>query len=100
MRDRARGVGLVAAVTGALGMCCAISLLATLGLLGFFAGVSLTSWALIGLSAAAAVLGGFQLFRRARRSDADSSVARPTRSTPAGDQVEAVELRPSKGTLT
>lgn len=97
MRDRAQGIGLVA---GALGICCAIPVLATLGLLGFLAGLSLASWALIGLSAAAAALGGWQLFRRARRSEADSSVARPTRSTPAGDQVEAVELRPSKGTLT
>ena len=100
MRDRAQGIGPVAAVAGAVGICRVIPALTTLGLLGFLAGLSLSSWVLIGLGAAAAALGGLQLFRRLRRSAADALVAGPNRSTPAGDPVEATDADRSKGTLT
>jgi len=98
MRDRAQGFGLAAAVAGTFGICCGIPVLATLGPVGFLAGLSLASWTLIGLGAAAAVLGGWQLFKNMHRSGADSSVAQPTPSAPASDHIQAVEVDPPRGT--
>lgn len=56
MGDRVPGLGL-AALFGAVGICCGLPVLATLGLLGFLAGVSLASWTLVGLGVVLAVLG-------------------------------------------
>jgi len=47
----------------ALGICCGIPVLATLGALGFLAGLSMTSWMLVVLGAVAAVVGGWRAFR-------------------------------------
>ena len=57
MRDRIGTIGPVAAVAGALGLCCGLPVLLSLGVLGAVAGVSLQSWALIGLAIALAVIG-------------------------------------------
>lgn len=100
MPNRTPGIGLAAVLAGAFGIRCGIPLIATLGLLGVLAGLSLASWALIGFGAAAVAFGLGQLFRRTRRSGPGSSTAEPAESPSAGDQVEAVDVDPSEGTLT
>ena len=80
MRERTPGTGLVAAAPAALGICCGIPLLATLGALGFLAGLSMTSWMLVVLGAVAAAVGGWGVAGRGRRAGVDSSACQP-RST-------------------
>ncbi|MBA2443988.1 MAG: hypothetical protein H0V49_01485 [Nocardioidaceae bacterium] len=77
MRERNPGTGLVAPAAAALGICCGIPLLATLGALGFLAGLSMTSWMLVVLGAVAAVVGGWGVFGRGRRAGVDSSTCQP-----------------------
>ena len=48
----------VAAADGVLGVCCGLPVLFSLGVAGAVAGLSVSSWALIGLGLALAVLGG------------------------------------------
>lgn len=57
MRDRIGTIGPIAAVAGALGLCCGLPVLLSLGVLGAVAGLSLQSWALIGLGLVLAVVG-------------------------------------------
>jgi len=73
MRERTPGTGLLAAGAAVLGICCGLPLLATLGALGFLAGLSMTSWVLVVLGAVAAVIGGWTFSGRRRRTAADPS---------------------------
>lgn len=65
MRERTPGIGLAAAAA-ALGICCAIPMLATLGALGFLAGLSMTSRTLVVLGAVTAVAGGWSFLGRTK----------------------------------
>lgn len=69
MRDRAATIAPFAAVAGVLGLCCGLPVLVSLGVLGAVAGLSLQSWALIGLGLVLAVVGGARRARRRRRTD-------------------------------
>jgi len=68
MRDRISIVGATGAVLGALGLCCGLPVLLSLGLLGAFAGLSLGSWALIALGLAIAAFGLWRRHERRHRS--------------------------------
>lgn len=69
MRDRVIAVGPVAAVVGAVGLCCGLPVLLSLGVLGVVAGLSLQSWAVIGVGLVLVVLWRVTWARR-RRSPA------------------------------
>lgn len=64
MREGTPGIGWAAAA--ALGICCGIPVLATLGALGFLAGLSMTSWTLVVLGAVVAVAGGWSFLGRTK----------------------------------
>lgn len=66
MLDRVGAVGPVAAVVGAVGVCCGLPVLLSLGVLGAVAGLSLQSWALIGIGLVLVVLGWVTWARRRR----------------------------------
>ena len=66
MRDLFAPIAPIAAVAGALGLCCGLPILLTLGVVGTIAGWSLESWALIGLGLVLGALGWVRI-RRARR---------------------------------
>ena len=71
MRDRVGAVGPVAAVVGAVGICCGLPLLMSLGALGAVAGMSLQSCALIGVGVVLVVLGWVKRVRRPDMSRAN-----------------------------
>lgn len=73
MRDRVATVAPVAAVAGVLGLCCGLPLLASLGVLGAVAGVSVRSWVLIGLGLVLAVV-GWALWARRRGTNPGGDV--------------------------
>lgn len=68
MRDRIATIGPIAAVAGAVGLCCGLPVLLSLGVAGAIAGWSLQSWALIGLGLVLAAV-GWTRWARARRHD-------------------------------
>ncbi len=68
MRDRIATIAPIAAIAGALGLCCSLPVLLSLGVVGAIAGWSLQSWALIGIGLALAALGWARLVR-GRRHD-------------------------------
>lgn len=91
MRERTPKTGLVAAALAAVGICCGLPLLATLGALGLLAGLSTTSWVLVVLGAVAAVVGGWSFFgRRRRESDESSARQRGSAHQQAGTCVKPV----------
>ena len=57
MRDRITTIGPIAATADAIGLCCGLPVLLSLGIAGAIAGWSLQSWVLIGLGLAAARMG-------------------------------------------
>lgn len=57
MRDRGFSMAPIAAIAGVVGLCCGLPVLLSLGVLGAVAGLSLQSWALIGLGLALAAFG-------------------------------------------
>jgi type IV secretory pathway TrbD component len=79
MRDRMGTVGPVVAVVGAVGICCGLPVLLSLGLLGAVAGMSLQSWALIGVGLVLVVLGWVTRVRRRRcpASDVNETTNNP-----------------------
>lgn len=68
MRDRIGTIRPIAAVAGALGLCCGLPVLLSLGVLGAFAGLSLQSWALIALGLVLAVVGWARWAKHRRTS--------------------------------
>ncbi len=67
MRERGTTVtpfAAVAAAGGVLGVCCGLPVLFSLGVAGAVAGLSVSSWALIGVGLVLAVLGGTRWVRR------------------------------------
>lgn len=79
MRDRVGAVGPVAAVVGTFGICCGLPVLLSVGVLGAIAGMSVQSWALIGVGLVLVVLGWATRARRRRcpTSDVDETVGHP-----------------------
>ncbi|UUW87745.1 hypothetical protein [Pimelobacter simplex] len=67
------------AVVGAVGICCGLPVLLSLGLLGAVAGMSLQSWALIGVGLVLVVLGWVTRVRRRRcpASDVNETTNNP-----------------------
>ncbi|KAB2811005.1 hypothetical protein F9L07_03470 [Pimelobacter simplex] len=67
------------AVVGAVGICCGLPVLLSLGLLGAVAGMSLQSWALIGVGLVLLVLGWVTRVRRRRcpASDVNETTNNP-----------------------
>jgi hypothetical protein len=57
MRDRITTIGPIAATAGAIGLCCGLPVLLSLGITGAIAGWSQQSWVLIGLGLALAAAG-------------------------------------------
>lgn len=74
MRDRIATIAPIAAVAGALGLCCGLPILLSLGVAGAIAGWSLQSWVLIGAGLVLAVLGSARIHRGRRH---DQSCRRP-----------------------
>ncbi|ANH39984.1 hypothetical protein I601_3578 [Nocardioides dokdonensis FR1436] len=68
MRDRVATIGPIAAIAGALGLCCGLPVLLSLGVAGAIAGWSLQSWVLLGLGLVLAALGSARILR-GRRDD-------------------------------
>ena len=74
MRDRVGTIGPIAAAAGALGLCCGLPVLLSLGMLGAVAGLSLQSWALIGLGLMLTALGLTRRVRGRRRHQPNTTV--------------------------
>ncbi len=68
MRDRIATLGPIAAVTAAVGLCCGLPILLSLGVAGAIAGWSLQSWALIGIGLVLAALGWARMVRGRRNA--------------------------------
>jgi hypothetical protein len=77
MRDRVATVAPIAAVAGALGLCCGLPVLLSLGVLGAVAGLSLQNRALIGLGLVLAVLGWTWRARRRRSKNLYCEICAP-----------------------
>ena len=77
MRDRLPTMGPTAAMAGAVGLCCGLPVLLSLGIAGAVAGWSLQSWVLLVLGV---VLGaaGWARWVRGRRRDRPIHRPRPT----------------------
>lgn len=91
MRDRTATIGPIAAVAGALGLCCGLPVLLSLGVVGAIAGWSLQSWALIGVGLALAALGWARMVRGRRH---DKSCQPPGAAAP----VNAATAQTTDGT--
>ncbi|MGB3761664.1 MAG: hypothetical protein WA966_00470 [Ornithinimicrobium sp.] len=91
MRERVPSIAPIAAVAGALGLCCGLPVLLSLGVVGAIAGSSRQSWALIGLGLALAAVGWARLVRGRRQDEsyqqpgADPSTAAATAQTTSGN---------------
>ncbi len=83
MRDRMGTFGPVAAVLGAVGLCCGLPVLLSVGVLGAVVGLSLQSWALIGAGLVLAVLGWTTWPRRRRGPgpDVDETADNPAKES-------------------
>ena len=77
MRDRMTTIGTIAALAGAIGLCCGLPVLFSLGIAGAIAGWSLQSWVLIGLGLVLATA-GWARWARGRRRDRPIHRPRPT----------------------
>lgn len=92
MRDRAGAIAPIAAVAGALGLCCGLPVLLSLGVLGAVAGLSRQSWALSGLGLVLAVLGWVRRARRRRSNGPNCDLGAPRARQ---DRVPDQTLEPS-----
>ncbi len=79
MRERTPAVGPIAAAAAALGICCGIPLLVTLGGPGLVAGLSMTGGTLLVFCALTAVVGGWWLHARVSRTGGDVSAGQTGR---------------------
>lgn len=79
MGDRIATIAPIAALAGALGLCCGLPILISLGIVGAIAGPSLQSWALIGLGLVLATLGWTRMVRDRRH---DKSCKQPGATGP------------------
>lgn len=77
MGERTPRIGVVAVAAAGLGICCAVPLLVSLGVLGLVAGLSTSTWILIVVGAATALLGGWRVLGRERRACLEPSACRP-----------------------
>jgi hypothetical protein len=77
MRDRITTIGPIAAMAGAIGLCCGLPVLLSLGIAGAIAGWSLQGWVLIGLGLVLAAAGWARWVPGGRR-DPPIDPPRPT----------------------
>jgi type IV secretory pathway TrbD component len=77
MRDRGSSIAPIAAIAGVVGLCCGLPVLLSLGVLGAVAGLSLQSWALIGLGLALAAFGSARRVMARRSADRSQDAAGP-----------------------
>jgi hypothetical protein len=85
VRERVPALVPFAAVGGVLGLCCGLPVLFSLGVLGAVAGLSVSSWALIGLGLVLGALGWARWVWRRRSTAARcrvSALRTPQDSTP------------------
>ena len=85
MRNRIATIGPIAAVAGALGLCCGLPVLLSIGVVGAIAGWSLQSWVLIGLGLLLAAV-GWARWAKGRRDRSPSPPGPPTHVDAAPDQ--------------
>jgi hypothetical protein len=67
LRDHVPAIGPIVAMAGAVGLCCALPVLLSLGIAGAIAGWSLQSWVLIGFGLVLATAGWARWVRGRRR---------------------------------
>ncbi len=77
MGDRPSSIGVVGLAAGALGICCALPTLLSLGLVGAVVGLSMSSWLLVILGLGAAAFGGWRWLTRRHRPDAACAASVP-----------------------
>jgi hypothetical protein len=77
MRNRIGPIAPLAAAAGALGMCCGLPVLMSLGVLGAIAGLSLQNWALIGVATVLAAVGWVRWEKRQRHRGPSCDVRSP-----------------------
>lgn len=87
MRDRRAAVGPIVALSGALGVCCGLPMLLSLGVLGAVAGVSLQIWVVVGVGLALVGVGGTRWATRPASQNCDLPAPRtaPSQCRPATD---------------
>lgn len=92
MGERGTTITAVAAAGGVLGVCCALPVLFSLGVAGAVAGLSVSSWALVGLALVLAAFAGARWVRRHHTTPTACST-RTARPSTAG-------LMPDPSTIT
>lgn len=80
MRERVANIAPIAAVAGVLGLCCGLPVWLSLGVLGAAAGLSLQSWALIGVGLVLAVGGLVRLVKHQSSRDPGCDLGEPPAS--------------------
>jgi predicted alpha/beta hydrolase len=78
MGDRIATIGPIAAVAGAVGLCCGLPVLLSMGVVGAIAGWSLKSWSLIGLGLALTAVGWARWARGRRQQQSSQGPVPPT----------------------
>jgi threonine/homoserine/homoserine lactone efflux protein len=92
MRDRISIVGATGALLGALGLCCGLPVLLSLGFLGAFAGLSLGSWVLLALGLATVAFAVWRRHQRRHRSPRPAQQEKRDR-----DEHEDTGVQPREG---
>ena len=87
MADRSSPASLAGLLAVGLGVCCGLPVLASLGVLGAIAGLSIRSSVLVAIGAGGAVTGAWHWWhRRARSQSNDTS---PSNAAPIPDRISA-----------
>lgn len=94
MRDRISVVRAAGVVVGALGLCCGLPVLLSLGFLGALAGISLGSWVLIALGLA---IVGLAVWRRHEQRRRHPSPRPAQRGAPSRGEREDMGVRTGEG---
>jgi len=94
MSDRSSPASLAGLLAVGLGVCCGLPVLASLGVLGAIAGLSMSNWALIAIGVVGAVIGAWRWWRGSARSQRSNDTA-PSNIPPIPDR-SSVERAPQE----